>query len=271
MATVPNSPALRRASAARAAAAHPRLPVALADRFHRLLRLPAGRHRLLLLHALQPDQAADLGGAARTGRTSSSRYPLFGPALRNTLWLVVVMVALRVRLRPRHRPADHEDQDGRRVLPHRVLPARTWPRRWPRPSPSSSCSTPAPARSTTSSASVGIPPPDWFNDPHWSKPALTLLALWGIGDLMVIFMAALLDVPKEQYEAAELDGAGALAAVPLRHAAEHLADRDVRRGHRASSRPCSTTPSRWWPERSPPASSAARVGQSSPATPTSRP
>ena len=30
-----------------------------------------------------------------------------------------------------------------------------------------------------------------------------------MGDLMVIFMAALLDVPHELYEAAELDGAGA--------------------------------------------------------------
>ncbi|WP_157850120.1 ABC transporter permease subunit, partial [Kitasatospora setae] len=38
---------------------------------------------------------------------------------------------------------------------------------------------------------------------------LTMLAMWGIGDLMVIFMAALLDVPREQYEAAELDGASA--------------------------------------------------------------
>ena len=56
---------------------------------------------------------------------------------------------------------------------------------------------------------LGLPQPGWFNDPAWSKPALTLLALWGIGDLMVIFMAALLDVPSEQYEAAELDGAGA--------------------------------------------------------------
>lgn len=37
-----------------------------------------------------------------------------------------------------------------------------------------------------------------------------MLAVWGIGDLMVIFMAALLDVPKEQYEAAELDGASAV-------------------------------------------------------------
>jgi len=56
---------------------------------------------------------------------------------------------------------------------------------------------------------LGLPEPGWFNDPAWSKPALTLLALWGIGDLMVIFMAALLDVPTEQYEAAELDGASA--------------------------------------------------------------
>ncbi|MGN9779319.1 carbohydrate ABC transporter permease [Micromonospora sp. H33] len=49
--------------------------------------------------------------------------------------------------------------------------------------------------------------PLWFNDPLWSKPSLVLLALWGIGDLMVIFIAALLDVPSEQHEAAALDGA----------------------------------------------------------------
>ena len=38
--------------------------------------------------------------------------------------------------------------------------------------------------------------------------ALTLLALWGSGELMIIILAALLDVPQEQYEAAQLDGAG---------------------------------------------------------------
>ncbi|MFC5905750.1 carbohydrate ABC transporter permease [Streptacidiphilus monticola] len=54
---------------------------------------------------------------------------------------------------------------------------------------------------------LGLPQPGWFNDPNWSKPSLVLLGLWGIGDLMVIFMAALLDVPTEQYEAASLDGA----------------------------------------------------------------
>jgi len=58
---------------------------------------------------------------------------------------------------------------------------------------------------------VGLPQPTWFNDPSWSKPALTLLALWGVGDLMVLFRAALLDVPRELYEAAALDGAGAVS------------------------------------------------------------
>ncbi|MDP4505190.1 carbohydrate ABC transporter permease [Nonomuraea turcica] len=55
----------------------------------------------------------------------------------------------------------------------------------------------------------GAEGPDWFGDPAWSKPSLTMLSLWGCGQLMVIFMAALLDVPKHLYEAAAIDGAGA--------------------------------------------------------------
>ncbi|WP_029289207.1 carbohydrate ABC transporter permease [Cellulomonas sp. HZM] len=56
-------------------------------------------------------------------------------------------------------------------------------------------------------AAFGIHGPGWFTDPAWAKPALVLLGLWVLGDIMVIFLAALLDVPTEQYEAAELDGA----------------------------------------------------------------
>ena len=59
-------------------------------------------------------------------------------------------------------------------------------------------------------ARISITGPNWFNDPSTSKLALTLLAMWGIGDLMIIFLASLLDVPREQYEAASLDGAGSL-------------------------------------------------------------
>jgi multiple sugar transport system permease protein len=56
---------------------------------------------------------------------------------------------------------------------------------------------------------LGITGPLWFQDPSWSKPALTLLAIWGVGNAMIIFLAALLDVPRTLYESAQLDGAGA--------------------------------------------------------------
>ena len=52
-------------------------------------------------------------------------------------------------------------------------------------------------------------PPFWFMDPAWSKWGLILLGLWGIGDTMIIFLAGLLDVPKSLYEAAALEGANA--------------------------------------------------------------
>ena len=57
---------------------------------------------------------------------------------------------------------------------------------------------------------LGIQGPLWFQDPAWSKPSLTLLGLWGVGNTMVIFLAAVLDVPRHLYESAELDGAGPL-------------------------------------------------------------
>jgi multiple sugar transport system permease protein len=52
-----------------------------------------------------------------------------------------------------------------------------------------------------------IPQPLWFQDPMWSKPGLVLLGVWGIGNLMIIFLAALLDVPRQLYEAADIEGA----------------------------------------------------------------
>jgi multiple sugar transport system permease protein len=55
---------------------------------------------------------------------------------------------------------------------------------------------------------LGLPDPLWFDSPTWAKPSLVLLGLWGIGNLMIIFLAAVIDVPKHLYESAELDGAG---------------------------------------------------------------
>jgi multiple sugar transport system permease protein len=41
-----------------------------------------------------------------------------------------------------------------------------------------------------------------------SKDGLVLMSLWGIGNFIVIYSAALENIPRELYEAAELDGAG---------------------------------------------------------------
>ncbi|MDQ8700899.1 sugar ABC transporter permease [Streptomyces sp. LHD-70] len=133
-------------------------------------------------------------------------YTMFWPALRNTLWLVLVMVTCRVAFGLGIGLLITKIKTGAGVfrtlfyLPYLAPPV---------------AATLAfvfllnPGTGPVNSAleGIGLTAPGWFTDPDWSKPALTMLAVWGVGDLMVIFMAALLDVPKEQYEAAELDGA----------------------------------------------------------------
>ncbi|HEY8281888.1 MAG TPA: sugar ABC transporter permease [Amnibacterium sp.] len=54
----------------------------------------------------------------------------------------------------------------------------------------------------------GIQGPQWLIDPGWVKPSIVLMTLWGVSGTMVIFLAALKNVPRDLYEVAELDGAG---------------------------------------------------------------
>ena len=55
---------------------------------------------------------------------------------------------------------------------------------------------------------VGLPTPGWLSDPTWSKPALIIMGLWGLGASALIFLAGLKDIPQSLIEAAHLDGAG---------------------------------------------------------------
>ena len=55
---------------------------------------------------------------------------------------------------------------------------------------------------------VHVNGPAWFFSIAWSKPTFILLGLWGLGQPMVIYLAALQGVPKELYEVADLEGAG---------------------------------------------------------------
>jgi len=52
-------------------------------------------------------------------------------------------------------------------------------------------------------------PPGWLSDPAWAKPTIVLWSVWGVGNTVVIFLAGLQGVPKDLYEAAEVDGASA--------------------------------------------------------------
>ena len=58
---------------------------------------------------------------------------------------------------------------------------------------------------------LDLPDPTWLLDPALAKPAYVIMSIWGVGGGMIIFLAALQSVPEHLYEAAEIDGAGALS------------------------------------------------------------
>ncbi|MDW4572015.1 sugar ABC transporter permease [Microbacterium sp. M3] len=57
-------------------------------------------------------------------------------------------------------------------------------------------------------SAIGIDLGGWIGNPALVLPAMILLAVWQFGATMVIFLAGLKQIPKELYEAAEMDGAG---------------------------------------------------------------
>ena len=59
---------------------------------------------------------------------------------------------------------------------------------------------------------VGIQGPKWLGSTEWAMPSLIAIALWtGLGgNRMMIFLAGLQGVPQELYDAADIDGAGAI-------------------------------------------------------------
>ena len=58
-------------------------------------------------------------------------------------------------------------------------------------------------------AVVHINGPAWQTDPHWIKPGLVIMLLWSVGSNVVLYLAAIKNVPQHLYEAAAIDGASA--------------------------------------------------------------
>lgn len=135
--------------------------------------------------------------------------PLVWPAARNTLWLVAVMVPAQVLFAFGVAQMVARARLGvglfRTIF---YLPALA-------PPVAATLGfvyilNPATGPVNAALGHLGIQGPLWFNSPAWSKPSLVLLGLWGIGNTMIIFLAALVDVPRHLHESAELDGAGSL-------------------------------------------------------------
>ncbi len=58
-------------------------------------------------------------------------------------------------------------------------------------------------------AAAGLEPPGWLVDIYWAKPALMIMGFWAAvgSNNMLLYLAALTNVPQELYEAADIDGA----------------------------------------------------------------
>jgi multiple sugar transport system permease protein len=56
----------------------------------------------------------------------------------------------------------------------------------------------------------GISGPNWLRDMRTALPSFVLMSMWGVGGSMLINLAALQGVPTDLYDAASIDGAGAV-------------------------------------------------------------
>jgi multiple sugar transport system permease protein len=168
----------------------------------------------LVMSAYLSLHSYDLLNPPRWVGLDNYRY-LFGtdpdiwPAVRNTLWLIVVLVPLQalfafgVALMLTRARWGHGFFRTVFYLPALVPPvAATLGFVY--------ILNPATGPVNSVLEQLGLEGPLWFNDPGWAKPSLTLLGLWGIGNAMIIFLAAILDVPRHLDESAQLDGAGPL-------------------------------------------------------------
>jgi multiple sugar transport system permease protein len=57
---------------------------------------------------------------------------------------------------------------------------------------------------------VHLPTFGWLDDPATAKISLLMIILWGsVGQIMIVFLAALKEIPQDYYDAAAVDGASA--------------------------------------------------------------
>lgn len=59
---------------------------------------------------------------------------------------------------------------------------------------------------------LGIPKAPWLGSSQWVRPAIIFASVWqGVGFNMIVLLAGMQGIPRELYEAAQIDGAGRVA------------------------------------------------------------
>ena len=160
--------------------------------------------------------------AARTRRSSSawtttpgcSTRPDAGQVAVVTVRFAILIVPATMAFALGRRDARQQHAArGPERLPDALLHADPDPDRRQHRRSGSASSTPRPAGSTTASAAIGIARHRTGSTARrWVHPSLTLMGLWGIGNMMLIFLAGSQGVPTELYDAAKVDGAGRWAS-----------------------------------------------------------
>ncbi len=79
---------------------------------------------------------------------------------------------------------------------------------------------------------LGLPKVKWLVDPTMAMPSVIIMSVWrGLGFNIVIFLAGLQSIPRDLYEAAELDGAQRMEPVPRHHGSPAHTDDFLRNDH----------------------------------------
>ncbi len=134
------------------------------------------------------------------------REPLFGVALANSYWFILLAVPVRILgalglalFYTRPRPALGFYRAAA-YLPT-VIPDVAYALLW------SWIFNPLVGPLNHILMAMGLPAPAWLTDPHWALPALVLMSGFQLGEGFVILLAGLRHIPRDSIEAARVEGA----------------------------------------------------------------
>ena len=86
---------------------------------------------------------------------------------------------------------------------------------------------------------IGVSGPAWLTDPQWALFSVALVDVWkGVGLATVIYIAGILSIPREYYEAAKVDGASSWKSFRQHHPAAGAAGHGLGRSSCRSSAGC---------------------------------